>query len=89
MARDIAEILDSPITLEEVTEAFTVMQSGKSPGPDGYPVEFFKRFSEKLTPRLLRMYTEILESGDLSKILHEAQISLLLKKKKSALLKLL
>lgn len=48
VAVDVAEILDSPITLEEVTDAIAAMQSGKSPGPDGYPIEFFKRFSRTL-----------------------------------------
>lgn len=59
-----------------------VMQSGKSPGPDGFPVEFFKRFSAKLIPLLLNMITESLASGILPKTLTSAQISLLLKKNK-------
>lgn len=36
--------LEAPLELAEVTEAIKLMQSGKSPGPDGYPVEFFIRF---------------------------------------------
>lgn len=58
------------------------MQSGKSPGPDGFPVEFFKRFSDKLIPLLLNMFSNSLESGVLPKTLRSAQISLLLKKNK-------
>ena len=57
-------------------------QSGKSPGPDGFPVEFFKRFSAKLIPLLHNMFTESLASGILPITLRSAQISLLLKKNK-------
>ncbi|KAL3684303.1 hypothetical protein R1sor_002325 [Riccia sorocarpa] len=35
------EALDAPITKEELFTATTRMKNGKSPGPDGTPVEFF------------------------------------------------
>lgn len=77
-----AKALESPITEKEVNDAITAMQSGKSPGPDGFPVEFFKRFSVKLLPLLLKMYNESLHSSLLPCTLRQAQISLLLKKNK-------
>lgn len=40
---DKVEILDSPVTLEEINKAITGMQSGKSPGKDGFPVGFYKK----------------------------------------------
>ena len=82
LSEDIAENLDRPITAEEVGEAIMATQSGRSPGPDGYPAEFFKRFSAKLIPLLHNMFTESLASGILPKTLRSAQISLLLKKNK-------
>ena len=33
--------LDQPITQEEIAAAISSLQSGKSPGPDGFPAEFF------------------------------------------------
>ena len=33
--------LDSPLTLKEISDSILSMQSGNSPGPDGFPVEFF------------------------------------------------
>ena len=33
--------LGAPLTISEVTEAIKSLQSGKSPGPDGYSTEFF------------------------------------------------
>ncbi len=46
--------LDKPITFNEIISSISAMQSGKAPGPDGYPVEFNKRFSSKLAPLLLK-----------------------------------
>lgn len=36
--------LDQPITIKELYVAVSSLQSGKSPGPDEYPVEFYKVF---------------------------------------------
>lgn len=44
--------LDEPITKEEIDAAISSLQSGKSPGPDGFPAEFFKTFSSLLSPQL-------------------------------------
>lgn len=58
------------------------MRSGKSPGPDGYPVEFFKNFLNQLVPLLLEVYEDSLQRGFLPPTLMQASISLLLKKDK-------
>lgn len=55
------------------------MQSGKAPGPDGYPIEFYKKFSDKLTTILLNMFNDSLFRGSLPQTLTEASITLLLK----------
>lgn len=51
-----SQTLDAPLTVTEIKEAIHSMNSGKSPGPDGYPVEFYKRFSNQLAPLLLEMF---------------------------------
>jgi hypothetical protein len=44
------EHLDSPFTPEEILEAITSMPPNKSPGPDGFPKEFYKAFWPQLSP---------------------------------------
>lgn len=56
-----SEKLDQPITIEKLYVAVSSLQSGKSPGPDGYPVEFYKQFWQKLSPLLLDMFNESFE----------------------------
>ena len=77
-----AQRLDNPIELEEIIRAISSMQSGKAPGPDGFPTEFFKKFSGILAPLLLNVYNESMEHGFLPTTLTQASISLLLKKGK-------
>lgn len=79
---DIAKQLDSPLSVEEVFNSIKAMQSHKAPGPDGFPIEFFKTFIGKLAPVLLSVFNESLESGSLPPTLTQATIALLLKKDK-------
>ena len=74
--------LDQTLTLGEISSAIQLMQSGKSPGPDGFPVEFFKKFSDQLAPLLREMFEDSLQEGVLPPTLTQASISLLLKKDK-------
>lgn len=59
------------------------MHNGKSPGPDGFIVEFYKTYSSLLAPILLRMYNDSLKNGKLPPSLYTASVSLLLKKDKN------
>ena len=73
-----ADYLDFPLNLEEVIQSNKSMQSGKAPGPDGFPTGFFKKFYTKLAPLLLSMYNASLEQGSLPPTLTQASIALLL-----------
>lgn len=33
--------MDRPLEIHEIVDSIKLMQSGKAPGPDGYPIEFF------------------------------------------------
>ncbi len=56
------------------------MKSGKAPGPDGFPLEFYKaQFYFSFFQKVFRMV------GCLPAILYQATISLLLKKEKNPL----
>ncbi len=58
------------------------MQNGKSLGPDGFTVEFYKAYYNLLIPILVRMYNNSLQKGQLPATLYSASISLLLKKER-------
>lgn len=77
--------LDSNILTSEIDQAIKRMKSGKAPGPDGFPIEFFKKFSFKLSPLLKNVYSEILERATLPPTMTQANISVLLKKGKDPL----
>lgn len=78
----IQETLDEPLRLDEITTCIGLMQCNKAPGPDGFPLDFYKKFSVQLAPLLFDMYKESFEHGFLPTSLNQASISLLLKKNK-------
>lgn len=82
---ELAAELEKDISVEDVMEAMRITQSGKSPGPDGYPSEFLKTFSESLAPLLLSIFKELFSSNSLPPTMREATISLILKKDKNPL----
>ena len=84
---DLCRELGGPITIKEVREAVMSPQNGKSPGPDGFTIEFFfKLFSDIIAPALQRMYNESFAEGHLPPTLSEASISLLLINEKDPLM---
>ena len=82
LSEELTKRLDEPLNLGEITSCISQMQSNKSPGPDGYSVEFYKKFSTQLAPILLEVYNDSLEKGVLPPTLNQALISLILKKDK-------
>ena len=52
--------------MDELTRALNNSKNNKSPGPDGYPVEFYKHFWDKLGPFLLRALNENFEHKSFS-----------------------
>uniref|UniRef100_A0A0E9VR75 Reverse transcriptase domain-containing protein n=1 Tax=Anguilla anguilla TaxID=7936 RepID=A0A0E9VR75_ANGAN len=43
-------VLDKQLSVEEMLEAVRSMRSGKTPGPNGIPIEIHKLFPDKLLP---------------------------------------
>lgn len=74
--------LETKLTVEELLHALMGMNSGRAPGPDGLPVEIYKKFSTKLLPHLLEVFNESYERGFLPPSMRAATISLLLKPNK-------
>lgn len=77
---DLVEKLDAPLTQAEIALTMSKIQSGKSPGPDGFLAEFFKKFSALLFPQLTTVRSESLQLGSLPPSLNEACIILIGKK---------
>ena len=78
-------VLDKPLQLQEISDSIQKMQNGKTPGPDGYPVEFYKKLLSQLAPILLEMFSHSLSQSNLPRSLTEASISLILKPGKDPL----
>lgn len=71
--------LDKDITVEELLQAIKSINSGKTPGPYGLPIEFYKTFQKQLLTPLLDMFNESFNSGTLPPTLRLATIILILK----------
>lgn len=74
--------LERPITLEEVNKTIQSLPSGKTPGIDGIPSEFYKRFAEDLGPEMLKTFSSAIDMGQLPPSMTESIITLILKKGK-------
>lgn len=77
--------LEEPITLEEIRRAAGRMQCSKSPGPDGFPIEFYRKFMDRIAPLLLKMLLYSVDTASLPQTMSQASISLILKKNKDPL----
>uniref|UniRef100_A0A669DA51 Reverse transcriptase domain-containing protein n=1 Tax=Oreochromis niloticus TaxID=8128 RepID=A0A669DA51_ORENI len=71
--------LDRRLTIEEISQAIKSINSGKAPGPDGFLIEFYKTFQDKLLIPLFNMYEEAYQNEALPPTLRQAMITLILK----------
>lgn len=78
------ELLEAPISLLEIKSAINSLQSGKSPGPDGYPVEFFKIMNDKISPYLLKAIHTSFHVSKLPNYMNVANITVIHKKRKGS-----
>ena len=71
------DTLDRPLLAEELSSALKHMKNDKSPGPDGYTVEFFKFFWADLKHFLHRSLMTGITEGNLSITQKQGIISIL------------
>ena len=57
------ELLDALITIEEIKIAIFQMQSGKSPGLDGIPVEFYQEYWEEIKDLYMAFINKVKEEA--------------------------
>ena len=71
------ENLNRPITSTEIETVIRNLPANKSPGPYGFTAEFYQKFSEELTPILLKPFQEIAEEDKFPNSFYEATITLI------------
>ena len=71
------EFLSSPLSIPEVKKIIKDMAENKTPGNDGFPVEFYDENFEIICDDLLTMLTAVLDTGRLSKSQRRAIIILI------------
>lgn len=60
-----AELLDEPLSIEEVFYSVCTMAKGKTPGSDGLTPSFYVKFWDKLSACLMNAFREALQRGSL------------------------
>ena len=71
------ENLNRPITSKKIKLVIKTLPKNKSPGPDGFPREFYQTFREELTAILLRLFQKIKMEGKHLNSFYEASITLI------------
>ena len=80
--------LEGPLTYDECKQILETFQNDKSPGEDGFTVEFYKFFFELLGHNLVESFNEAYEANELSISQRRGIITLMPKRIESSLPKL-
>ena len=75
-----SKLCEGDLTIEKCSKALSNMPSAKSPGVDGLPAEFYRRFWTLLGPDLVDVYNFCYRPGRLCKSQRQGAIALLYKK---------
>lgn len=71
------EYLETTVLEIEVKSAIKALSNGKTPGDDGYSIEFYKKFQDILAPLLTMLYNDIISKQYMPRTMRSAIISLI------------
>ena len=69
--------MNRPTTSEEIESVIKNLPTNKSPGPDGFPGEFYQTFKAELISILLNLFQKIEMEGKLLDSFYEASVTLI------------
>ena len=72
--------MEGAITEGEIRDAIVSLKTGKSPGQDELPVEYYRKHIDLLAPILTKVYKESFDKGQLPDTYNEVLNTLILKK---------
>ena len=76
--------LDRDLEMREIEAAINDMKTGKVPGCDGLPIEFYISFKEEIKGMLLELFNEIRERQEMTRSMKRGIMSLLPKRNKNS-----
>ena len=82
LTEDEKDLCEGNISFKECAESLKSMSNGKSPGSDGYTVEFYKVFWRDIGPFLFRSLHFGYENGEFSKFQYQSVITCIPKEDK-------
>lgn len=77
MSEEHKELLNQPITTEEISAAIKRLKGGKAPGPDGLITEYYKIFEKQTQKTLMYLMEEIIQQKIIPETWGEATITLI------------
>ena len=69
LKQDKIENMNKPITSKEIDSVIKNLPTNKSPGPVGFPGEFYQTFKEDLTPIILKLFQKNRSERKTSKLI--------------------
>ena len=70
-------VCDSPVSIGEIRGSEFKWKKGKSPGPDGLSVEFYRQFWGLLEDRIFNMFQDCIKNGEMVSTMKQGVISLI------------
>ena len=79
--------LSNKVSPEELLKSLYQMDNGKSPGLDGFPVEFYKEMKMEMVPILAQICSEVQSIGYINPTINATMVILIPKNPKPSILK--